>query len=245
MMPNVVTRFVCTLVLVLLAACGSDEATDHETMADAAASDVTDPTDARDGDSADGGDDASDTNGVDADAEGDGGTAEDATDGDVDAASDTDAETFCERCSLNYCPDVETCEGAGSLELGVPLTDQDSSIHSELGDCAVSASGAGGPNLYYTLTLPAGQSVRLVAAPTDTSHDAVMRVLSDCRATKAENSARGGSLTDGKATLCMDNDDATDRNVIVAVGRYSGEAQNLALEFDLSAEINDSPGCSL
>ena len=58
----------------------------------------------------------------------------------------------------------------------MPLEQQDTA-NGARGDCAVHASGPGGRNLYYTLTLPRGQYTRVVAAPIVPSESALLRVL--------------------------------------------------------------------
>lgn len=232
------------LALAVLAGCGEDSGDVGNDVADTDAADTgtadADDTDIADTDTSRA--DATDTGTADADAASDGALDSAGSDSAADGGADTD--TSCNSCVYDYCPDYDICEAAVLLEPGAPLTDQDTSVNTVMGDCATSASGPGGPNLYYTLTLPAGKSTRLVAAPTNPQEAAVVRILDDCRATQAEDSARGGSLTDGRATLCSRNDGAESRDVIVAVGRYSGEQQRLTLEFDLSAELRDfEDGC--
>ncbi|GEM_PF-2750826 len=102
-------------------------------------------------------------------------------------------------------------------------------------------SGNGGRNLYYSLNLAPGKYTRVVAAPINHQEDAVVRVLTDCTATTSESSARGGGITNGAAVLCLGNPGASAREVVIGVGRYSGEANDLTVAFDLSVELRD-PG---
>lgn len=169
--------------------------------------------------------------------------------GEHDAATDApgddgpDGDGGCPFCVYGFCPDTPLCSAAVPLEPGAPLTMQDTESGGR-GDCATSASGWGGPNLYYTVTLPAGQWTHIVATPTGPTQDALVRVLPDCLATATETSARGGGSTSGVAALCVRNETTADRTVVVAVGRYSGETMNLTLQFDLSVEILDPDlGC--
>lgn len=151
-------------------------------------------------------------------------------------SSDAATGRCAELCTLFECVGRSLCDNAIPLEPGTPRTMQDSASggHAE---CALSGSGVGGPSLYYTLTLPAERWSRIVATPPPSSGDALVRVLADCDATQAEHSARGGAVTNGVAEVCVFNDATTERAVVVAVSRYSGETMDVPIAFDLSVEI--------
>ena len=59
---------------------------------------------------------------------------------------------------------------------------------------------------------------------------AVVRVLSDCYAEMALSGARG--FSDGNASACIRNRNGPAREVIIAVGRYSGSLDNDSFAFD-------------
>jgi hypothetical protein len=133
-------------------------------------------------------------------------------------------------CTVHECPiAIESvwCETPTPLTVGTPLLNQNT-VHGGRGECAPSASGTGARNLYYSVEIPRGERVRVVPTPVP-GQNAVMRVLRDCRAPKVERSARG--------PVCLNNDTAADRTVVIAIGRYSGEAGGLDVEFDISVEL--------
>jgi hypothetical protein len=152
----------------------------------------------------------------------------------------------CNACWYGHCIDRGVCLAATPIEIGVTLPKQDTGLGG-YGDCAQSGSSGGERQLYYSLLIPAGgafaRHVRVVAAPVDSSQDAVMRVLSDCDAQVPENAARGGRSTDGAASLCAANATPNPRKVIIAVGHYSNATEGLV--FDLSTELMaPDAGCS-
>lgn len=136
-------------------------------------------------------------------------------------------------CSFSYVPTYAVCEAAPRVAGDATVKAQDTASGAR-GDCAVHASGTGGRNLYYRLLLPSARNTRVLAAPTNADHVALVRMFADCRAQEAERGARG--LGDGRAELCLRNDGPTDREVFLAVGRYSGESMDLTLAFDLTVE---------
>ncbi len=100
---------------------------------------------------------------------------------------------------------------------GTMLTGQDVSVGSDdlSSDCRSSASG---PNVYYQLTIPAGEAAIVVVTP-DSSLDATIRVLDSCLATSCLSSVdshAGG----GAETLSYYNGGTADQTVILAVGAY-------------------------
>jgi len=160
----------------------------------------------------------------------------------ADAAIATIGADASVRCVYPFEPTYEACLAAVPLTPDAPLTMQDTA-NGALGDCAAHASGPGGRNLYYTLTLPPDRYMRVVAAPVVHTEDAVLRVLAHCHAPLAQSGARGGRTSDGRAVVCLRNESAVEREVIIAVGRYSGEANDLTLVFDLSVGTPPSGGC--
>jgi hypothetical protein len=139
-------------------------------------------------------------------------------------------------------PAHAVCEAAVALGPDTSLTGQDTATGG-YGECASSASGTGGPSLYYTLTVPLGKIARIRAAPTDITTAALIRAFPDCGATATTHSERGGSSIDGRSTLCLRNDfDSTaDLHTVIAVSQYSGEEGCLPLVYDLSVTFLDSP----
>lgn len=137
-------------------------------------------------------------------------------------------------CAYPFDPVYSVCLAAAPLTSDAPLTMQDTADGAR-GDCAVHASGPGGRNRYYTLTLPRGQYARVTATVAEPTQAAVVRALSDCHAPKAESGARG--MNGGRAVMCVRNETDADREVVIAVGHYSGESGDLTLVFDLSVEL--------
>lgn len=163
----------------------------------------------------------------------------------IDApASIVDAPIDGDTCNVDFTSCVPTpapqpawCAAAVALVPGTPRTAQDSATGG-FGDCAASASGIGGPSLYYAVEVPAQRYVRVEAAPTDPTRPAVVRAMSDCGSHGVLTSGRGGDLTAGHAAICVRNDGATPLSIIVAVSQYSGEAQCATLVFDVEAEVS-------
>jgi hypothetical protein len=170
-----------------------------------------------------------------------------ATTGPADATVDErdtgpDEDVACQICGYGHCPTRELCLDAPPLEPGMPLTMQDSAAGGH--DCAVSGSGNPSKSVYYALALPAQSRMRVVLTPAIASDPALLRVLSDCDASTVEASARNFSVTQGRATLCLANDTAAERRVVIAAGSYAGTIP-LTLVFDLSAEMIDpNLGCT-
>jgi len=147
-------------------------------------------------------------------------------------------------CPDGLCPSAAACENPLLLTPERPLTMQDTAMGAR-DDCAMFASGYGGRNLYYLFDIPRDGWARVVVKPIDPREDAVFRVLSDCGVTSAESGARGGMATGGMARACIAGDAIAPRRVILAIGRYSGEAMDLTIRFDVSVEtIPPSAGCS-
>lgn len=134
-------------------------------------------------------------------------------------------------CSYTLKPDYALCLAATEITTDSPLTMQNTA-QGAISDCAVSASGIGGRNLYYRFRAPAGIDTQVVVTFKRLDEPAVVRVLSDCYAGKAESSGRG--LSDGIASACVDNSQDEAREVIIAVGRYSGDFTELTVNFDLT-----------
>jgi hypothetical protein len=148
-----------------------------------------------------------------------------------------------EFCAIFGCPDPSLCEAAIALEPDVTLKLQNTASGGH-GECVGSASGVGGPSLYYSFSIPAGRYVNIIATPVGpppvgNQQRALIRVLSACNATKATVSDIAAGSVPGEAALCLRNGSAN-RRVIVAVSRYSGEYGNLPLAFDLSVVLHDS-----
>lgn len=147
-------------------------------------------------------------------------------------------------CLYGFCTVPAYCEAAVPLTPTAPSTMQDTTSGGR-GDCAVHASGLGGRNLYYTLEIPPGVWARVVARPLDPDENALVRVLSDCAASATEGGSIGGKITEGRAELCVRGGEGAARRVVLAVARYSGEAADLTIRFDLSVELVPfSVGCS-
>lgn len=158
-------------------------------------------------------------------------------------ASFIDAPTDAGVCLTSYptcapatSPQPALCAAAVPLTPAAPLTAQDSA-DGGFGDCAGSASGIGGPSLYYAIEVPAQRFARVRAVPTDPTKPAVVRAMSDCGSHGVLASDRGGDLTAGRAAVCVRNDAAAPQSIIVAVSQYSGEADCAPLVFDVSVEV--------
>lgn len=231
------------LVLAWASACGG---TSHEVEANGLAEDASAArADARSDSAAEAGfGDAHDDAGGDAAGPSDANSAAlDATILEPDAAeAGTDASVRADAriadaaprpCAYSYQPAWQVCEAAQRIDSGATLSAQDTATGAR-GDCAVHASGSGGRNLYYRLKLPAGRDTRVIAVPSNPSEVTLVRALTSCRDAEAERGARG--LTGGRAELCLHNDGASERELILAVGRYSGESLDLTVVFDLTVE---------
>lgn len=122
---------------------------------------------------------------------------------------------------------------------GVPLTGQDTAAGGR-GDCATSASGIGGPSLYYAATIPAGKYARVTAMPPTTDDNrTLLRLLPSCESTSTEASSRGVYGSHHAAVLCLPNETSQDRNVVLAVSKYSGEVLGETHVFDISLAYDD------
>lgn len=149
------------------------------------------------------------------------------------------ADGACQLCWHGHCPTRDLCLDAPPLEPGVPAIMQDSAVGGF--DCAASNPS---PNLYYALTVPAQWMIRVVVTPALASEPALVRVLSDCYASANEVSARGGTTTQGRASVCVRNETSVERRVVVAAGKYSGDTPE-GLLFDVSADaVAPNLGCS-
>jgi hypothetical protein len=156
----------------------------------------------------------------------------------ADVVSDGDASASTECAYGNCaCVDPSVCDNRVELVPGEPLTMQDTATGG-FGDCSHCASCSGGKNLYYRLSLSPGHVTRVHATPNSPSEDLLVRTLSDCSVDATTiDSARGGDLTMGSATLCLRNDATDTQSVIVAVGLYGGTRPTVM--FDLTAEVLD------
>lgn len=130
------------------------------------------------------------------------------------------------------CVDVRVCEDRPALTVTSSLSGEDTA-NGGYGDCAMSASGSGGRQLYYTLLVPANDSVKVVIRPVTPGTDLLLRELSACGDGTVLASDRGGGLTEGSATLCL-NGGGTARGAILAAGIYGGPPTAV---FDLSVEL--------
>lgn len=170
---------------------------------------------------------------------GDAATRSDASDA-LDAArpdSDADANAADARvqrmCVYPFVPAYEVCLAAPAVAAGAQLATQDTA-NGARADCAVHASGPGGRNLYYRIKLPPGRATIVAAKPVDPAASVLLRILGDCHAERAERGGRGANGS--RVAFCLPNTGATEREVILAVGHYSGESGDLTLSFDLTVE---------
>lgn len=150
-------------------------------------------------------------------------------------------------CALPLQPRL--CEGAVPLTPEMPLLAQNSAAGG-YGDCALNASGPGGPSLYYQVAVKPGSYTRIRAIPsgTELGKDALVRVFTSCTDVATTDSDRGGgaSTPPGMAGVCVRNDTNTALSVIAAVSRYSGEASCDPLLFDIFVDyIATDNGCSI
>jgi len=135
---------------------------------------------------------------------------------------------------------VTWCEARATLVPGVPLTGQDTAAGGR-GACAVSASGVGGPSLYYAASIPPGKYARVTAMPPTTDDNrTLLRLLPSCESTKSEAAERGAYGAHHAAVLCLPNETLQDRNIVLAVSKYSGEVARETHVFDISLAYDDS-----
>jgi len=231
------------LALLVTNACGNDEAIGHDPSSDAAGDATLDARRADSSADVHAGDSASDARMTDSGADAN------PTDADHDAhAEDAGDAGACphwhEFCGLFGCANPALCEAAVPLVPDVTLTMQDTTAGGH-GDCASSASGVGGPAKYYSIAIPVGPFVRVVATPTRPDQRALIRVLAACDAEKVMASDIAAGSAPGEAALCIRNSGTASRRVILAVSRYSGEYGSLPLFFDLSVTVHAAAeGCS-
>ncbi len=115
----------------------------------------------------------------------------------------------------------QTCAAPIILTPGTPRTAQSNAdAFVAAAPCLTASTGA---QLFYTLTIPAGQRARVTATPTGaTLRQPVLRVIDTCAATTCIDSATGGtSTTPAAAVLDIPNDGATARTVLVSVASTS------------------------
>ena len=142
-------------------------------------------------------------------------------------------------CDSGACPSIAWCEMRALLLPGVPLTGQDTAAGGR-GDCASSASGVGGPSLYYAASIPPGKYARVTAMPPTTDDNrTLLRLLPSCESTATEALSRGTYGSHHAAVLCLPNETSQDRNIVLAVSRYSGEVGGETHVFDISLAYDD------
>jgi hypothetical protein len=155
-------------------------------------------------------------------------------------------------CQLSYpscdggaCPNIAWCEVQAMLLPGAPLTGQDTAAGG-WGDCAASASGVGGPSLYYAASIPPGKYARVTAMPPTTDDNrTLLRLLPTCESRATEVSSRGVYGSHHAAVLCLPNETSQERNIVLAVSKYSGEVGGDTHVFDISLAYDDSlPTCT-
>ncbi|MEW5742783.1 MAG: hypothetical protein AB1938_27955 [Myxococcota bacterium] len=109
------------------------------------------------------------------------------------------------------------------------------------GDCAITASGIGGPSLYFSVPAPAGRTTRFMATPLAANERVLLRRLERCGGQASWSSIVAAS--DGGVGYCFRNTDG-DTRLLFAVSRYSGEAFCEALTFDVRVEVTpDDSNC--
>ncbi|MCX6124357.1 MAG: hypothetical protein NTV34_06350 [Proteobacteria bacterium] len=90
-------------------------------------------------------------------------------------------------------------------------------------ECAVSPSGVGGPRSYYKIRVPAGKVARVSAASVAPEMTVLMRALENCDDTVAYASNISSTGPDRGTVMCFQNASASDKDLIIAISRYSGE----------------------
>ncbi|MFO0606484.1 MAG: hypothetical protein U0324_25150 [Polyangiales bacterium] len=109
----------------------------------------------------------------------------------------------------------QACESAQTLTPGTPLTAQSTMGASVIGAPCRSEDGG---QRFYSVTIPAGQRVRVTATPTGTARQPVLRVLDGCGATACLDNAIGGtSTTPAAASVDVPNSGTAPRAVIVSL----------------------------
>ena len=250
-----VMRGASALVLAVLAACDDGSASDRIAGSDADRSEAGAGANPADANADANSDNANPADANQPDASADASPHDVTTDADqgdahsLDASGDAPADggvcAHCpEFCGLFGCPDLSLCEAAVALEPDVKLTMQNTASGGH-GECAGSASGVGGPSLYYPFSIPAGRYANVIATPVGPPpvgdvQRALIRVFFACDATKSTISNIGGDLVFGEAAICLKNAGSATRRVILAVSRYSGEYGDKPLAFDLSVVFHDS-----
>jgi hypothetical protein len=132
-------------------------------------------------------------------------------------------------------PTNTTCATARPIANGTSLVGEDATAAS-VNLTTACRSFANGNVLFYSASVPTGQTLTVVATP-ETSWDVVVRFLNACGATSClADIDNGGS---GSAeTLSWKNTGGTTANVIIGVGSYSASTTGL---FDLTASIAPPP----
>lgn len=155
----------------------------------------------------------------------------------ADAGAADAGPGVCQFCLSSGPCDEGLCAARVTLAAGVPLSNQVSDAGG-FGDCATSASGKGGPSLYYSVTVPAMRAVQVTMRQTqDAGYDAMLRWFPDCGSTATTLVKRGGLTTGGGVSMCVHNPGAAEQRWVVAASRYSGESAQEPFVFDLSLEL--------
>jgi len=148
----------------------------------------------------------------------------------TDAASDTVAAPDAPMAAGN-----STCAGATALQPGAPVTAQ-AVARGGPGLSSACVPSAVGKTLYYRISVPAGQTVVVVATPTSLL-DAVIRFIEACPAVAcldSWDSEPAGTAESGH----WSNTGTTAVDVIVAVSAYTSDSRGA---FDLTASLAPSP----
>ena len=124
------------------------------------------------------------------------------------------------------------CAAPRVLTPGMDLTGQDTSVG--LNASTLCASGSTGGQLFYQLTVPAGQYARVSAATTGmTARASTLRVLNNCPATACEDFNTSTTTTESVAFVA--NTGTTPRTAIVSLAASSTTTQGT---FTVRAAVN-------
>lgn len=127
------------------------------------------------------------------------------------------------------------CSGATALMAGSTVMGDTRTGGNPSSACLASSNG---PQLFYSISVPAGQRLRVTATPTGTpAWTPVVRILDSCTATSCLASAQA-PMAGMAATATFDNRGTTARNVIVSVSSTSADTGGT---FNLQATLEMAP----
>jgi hypothetical protein len=137
------------------------------------------------------------------------------------STSPTTAGTWDVSATTTAIAPGQTCETRLALTPGTPLLAQTNTA--AFVTAAPCLTGSTGAQLFYNLTIPAGQRARVTANPTGTTlRQPVLRVFPGCTATACTDSATGGtSTTPASGAVDIPNNTTEPATFVVSLGSTS------------------------